>query len=86
MNNDAPAMVGDWIVKRRRSRYTLLYWLSLVLGIFGEATPNPPEVTYTLRHRVSGAERRVTLPGDHTPADLSAVVNVLRETAPPPVS
>lgn len=83
MTNDTPAAIGDWVIEKKRNRYSPLYLLFLLVGLF-VAMPTPPEITYTLRHRVSGERRRITLPGDHTPAELSAMVAALQPRQPPP--
>jgi len=63
-----------WVIEARRSRYSIRYWLTFVLGMFGQMVPPAPEITYTLRNSSSGERRLVTLPGDHSPSDLSAAI------------
>lgn len=63
-----------WTIERRRSHYTIGYWVALVLGMLGQMVPPPPRITYTLRNESFGERRTVTLSGDHKPADLAAAV------------
>jgi hypothetical protein len=73
-------MPGNWVIEKARSHYTIGYWVSFVLHMFGQMVPEPPVITYTVRNTISGARRRLILQGDHKPADLDAAI--AREDGP----
>ena len=75
-----PAVPG-WVIEGRRSHYSIGYWIMFVIGMFGQAVPPSPRITYTLRNSNSGERCTVTLPGDHTAPDLVSAVT--RESARP---
>jgi hypothetical protein len=67
--------VDGWVIESRRSRYSISYWfLFVVFGFLGQSVPTPPDITYTVRNKSTGQRRVIELPGDHTAADLSAVL------------
>lgn len=68
------AGLSGWTIERRRSHYTVGYWVAFALGMLGETIPPPPRITYTLRNESSDQRRTVTLAGDHKPSDLVAAV------------
>jgi hypothetical protein len=68
------AELSGWVIERRRSHYSIGYWIALVLGMIGQMVPPAPRITYTLRNSASGERRAITLPGDHSAADLAATV------------
>lgn len=74
-NHDTADQAGlpGWVIERKRSHYSIGYWVMFVLGMIGQMVPNPPKITYMLRNSSSGERRVVTLPGDHSPSDLEAV-------------
>lgn len=64
-----------WVVEKKRSHYSLGYWVSFVLGMLGQSVPSPPRITYTLRNSGSGETRTVTLDGDHQPSELAEAIS-----------
>ena len=70
--------LSGWVIDRQRSDYSLVYWVTVVIGMFGQMVPTPPDITYTLRDSSSGEVRTITLPGDHTGSDLVETVASVR--------
>jgi hypothetical protein len=66
--------LNGWVIEKQRSHYSLGYWVLFIAGLFGQAVPPPPRITYTLRNTRSGESRVVTLPGDHARSDLIETV------------
>ncbi|MFL6796395.1 MAG: hypothetical protein ACJ8F3_03180 [Xanthobacteraceae bacterium] len=66
--------VDGWVVESQRSNYSIGYWFSFIFGMLGQIVPTPPNITYTMRNRRSNERRVITLPGDHSRAQLSAAL------------
>jgi hypothetical protein len=76
---DIPAQgeLNGWVIEKRRSRYSLGYWVLFIIGMFAQMVPQPPRITYTVRNSRSGEFGAVTPPGDHAGSDLiGAVANI----------
>jgi hypothetical protein len=73
-NVEGPDALGDWVVEKRRSQYSVGYRVGFVLGMLGQTVPPPPRIAYTVRNSSSGETRTVNLPGDHSPSDLVQAV------------
>jgi hypothetical protein len=69
--------LAGWVIESRRSHYSLAYWAFFVIGSFIETIPQPPDITYGLRNSSSGKFRKITMPGDHRPAELVEAVRAL---------
>jgi hypothetical protein len=70
--------MNGWVVEKKRSHYSLGYWVSFVLGMLGQTVPSPPRITYTLRNSGSGETRTITLDGDHQPSELAGATSRAR--------
>jgi hypothetical protein len=62
--------LSGWVIERRCSDYSFEYWVTFVIGLFGQLVPTPPDIIYTLRNPSSGEIRTIKLAGDHAPSDL----------------
>jgi hypothetical protein len=62
--------MGDWVVVKRRSRFTVGWYVSYVWGLISQTFPEPALIDYTFRHKTTGATVTFDMPGDHTAAQL----------------
>ena len=74
--------IDGWIITFIHNDYDVLYIIFALIRIFVPTSPrllpDPPNITYTIRNKYTGAIRKVTLSGTHNQENLAAAVASLR--------
>jgi hypothetical protein len=74
--------LDGWVIDKRRSHYSIDYWILFVVGMLLDTVPPAPDITYALRNSASGDTRKITLSGDHTRSDLIEAIARPKSGAP----